>query len=153
MKTYLKNNSGLTLLELMIAAAVLIIAISGLLATFTGLLSLNENSRNLTLAMTACQDKMEEIRNSDFDTLYTSYNGTGFEPAGFPASDAEGNIYIDNTDPELLKVCVSVSWKGASDRILGEDTNLDGALGSGEDSNGDNRLSSPAEIVTLIGRR
>ncbi|MBU4589882.1 MAG: prepilin-type N-terminal cleavage/methylation domain-containing protein [Candidatus Omnitrophica bacterium] len=148
-----KSNSGLTLLELMIATAVLVVAIAGLLATFAGLFSLNENTRKLTLAATACQDKLEEIRNSSFAALYTLYNNTAFEPDGFAASDAEGTVYIDNTDPDLLEVAVSVSWRGRSNKIVGEDANLNGALDTGEDTNGDERLSSPAEIVTLIGQR
>ena len=148
-----KDNSGLTLLELMIAAAVSVIAISGLLATFVGLLSLNENSRKLTLAAIAAQDKIEEIRNSDFTTLYTTYNGTRFDPAEFPSSEAEANVYIDNADPDLLEVYVTVSWRERSNRIIGEDINLNGVFDAGEDVNGDNRLTSPAEIVTLMGPR
>ncbi len=148
------KKSGFTLLELMIAAAVLIVAISGLLATFTGLLSLNENSGSLSLAITAVQDKMEEIRNSDFSTLFATYNGENFEPDGFSPSEAEGNISIDNTtNPDLLEVAVSVSWRSRSNRIIGEDGNLNGSLDAGEDLNSDGRLSSPAEVVTLIGKR
>ena len=148
-----KDNSGLTLLELMIAAAVLVIAISGILAIFTGLFSLNENARKLTLAITASQDKIEEMRNSNFDTLFTAYNGTSFDPDGFSSSESKGAIYIDNTDPYLLEVCVSISWVERSNKIVGEDANLNGTLDSGEDLNGNGRLSSPAEIVTLIGCR
>lgn len=147
------RNKGFTLLELMVTAAVLVIAITGLLALFTGLSSLNENSKNISLAMTACQDKMEEIRDSDFSTLYTIYNGANFNPAGFPAADAKGNVSIINTNPDLLEICISVSWRERSNRIIGEDVNLNGSFDAGEDSNGDNRLSSPAEIVTLIGER
>ncbi len=148
-----KNNAGFSLLELMIAAAVLIIAISGILAIFTNLLSLNENSRKLTLAITAAEDKMEEIRDANFSTIYAAYNGANFEPGAFDVSDGEGNVYIDNTDPNLLEVCVSVSWRGRANRITGEDINLNGALDTGEDLNGDGRLSSPAELITLIGER
>ncbi len=148
-----KHNHGFTLLELMITAALLVIAISGLLAIFTGLYSLNETSRKLTLAITACQDKMEEIRDSDFSTLFATYNGTSFEPDGFPSADAEGAISIDNTDPDLLEVCVSISWRERSNKIIGEDLNLNGALDAGEDQNSDGRLSSPAETVTRIGQR
>ncbi|MBU1147969.1 MAG: prepilin-type N-terminal cleavage/methylation domain-containing protein [Candidatus Omnitrophica bacterium] len=147
------KNKGFTLLELMITAAILVIAITGLLALFTGLSSLNQNSKNITLAMIACQDKMEEIRDSDFSTLYVNYNGANFDPAGFPTADAEGAISINNTDPDLLEVCAAVSWRERSNRIIGEDVNLNGSLDGGEDLNGDNRLSSPAEIVTLIGER
>jgi len=147
------RRNGFTLLELMITAAILVVSITGLLALFVGLASLNQNSKNTTLAMTACQDKMEEIRDSDFSTLYANYNGTNFNPAGFPVADAEGAISIDNTDPDLLEVCAAISWRERSNRIIGEDIDLNGALGGGEDLNGDGRLSSPAEIVTLIGER
>jgi type II secretory pathway pseudopilin PulG len=153
MSTPEKNNHGLTLLELMIATVVLVIAISGLLATFINILSLNETSRKLSLAIAACQDKLEEIRNSSFSTLFTTYNGMHFDPDGFLAQDAEGNVYIDNANPNLLEVCVSISWRERSNKIIGEDKNLDGVLNSGEDINSNGRLSSPAEIVTLIGQR
>ena len=63
-----KYNSGLTLLEVLIATSVLVVAITGLLATFIGLGSLDETARSTTLALTAVQDKMEEIRDSDFST-------------------------------------------------------------------------------------
>ena len=147
------NNSGFTLLEVMIATAILVIAIAGLLATFAGLSSLNENSGKLSLAIIATQDKMEEIRDSDFSALFSSYNNTNFNPGGFPSSEAMGNVYIDNTYPDLLEVYVSVSWRERSNRIIGEDVNLNGSLDSGEDSNSDGRLTSPAEVVTLIGER
>lgn len=148
-----KHNHGMTLLELMIATAVLIIAITGLLAALTGLFTLNENAGKLTLAMTAAQDKIEEIRNANFDTLFSAYNAAHFDPDGFLPSQAEANIVINDTNPDLLQVCVSVSWMGRSNKIIGEDLNLNGGLDAGEDLNGDLRLSSPAEIVTLIGRR
>ena len=153
MASFNKSDSGFTLLELMIAAAILVVAIVGLLATFTGFLSLNENSRNVSLAIAACQDKTEEIRDSDFSALYSTYSSTNFEPDGFPVADAEGNVYIDNTDPNLFEICVSVSWREHSNRIIGEDVDLDGELDIGEDLNSDGRLSSPAEIVTLMGAR
>ncbi|MDP6686069.1 MAG: hypothetical protein QGI05_03855 [Candidatus Omnitrophota bacterium] len=153
MKRPYKKNSGLTLLELMIATAITIVALCGLLAIFTSLFSLNETAKNLTVSTVACQDKMEEIRNADFATLYTTYNGTNFDPFGFQLQEAKGDVYIDNTDPDLLAVYVSVSWTDHSNRIIGEDSDLDGSLDTGEDLNGDGRLSSPAEIATLIGAR
>lgn len=64
------NKSGFTLLELMISVSVLIVALVGLLGVFTHLISLNENSSKLTLAVTACQAKLEEIRNSTFQYLH-----------------------------------------------------------------------------------
>jgi len=148
-----KASSGITLLELMIATGILVVAISGLLAIFIGFFSLNENARKVTLALIASQDKMEEILSSSFDTIYSTYNGINFNPAGFPSSEAKGAIYIDNTNPDLLELCVSVSWREIAGRVIGEDTNLNGSLDTGEDLNVNGRIDSPVEIVTLIVER
>lgn len=147
------NKSGFTLLELMITTGVLIVALAGLLGVFAHLISLNENSGKLTLGIAACQAKLEEMRNSSFSSLYTAYNGANFNPNGFSSGGAKGSIYINNSNPNLLQVFVSVSWKTRSNRVIGEDINLNGALDAGEDSNANGRLDSPAEIAALIGQR
>lgn len=150
---YRNNRSGFTLLELMIAVSVLIVALAGLLAVFAHLMSLNENSRKLTLAVTACQAKLEEMRNSNFSTLYTTYNATNFNPGGFSSGEAKAAVSINNSNPNLLQVFVSVSWRVRSNRVIGEDANLNGALDAGEDSNGNGRIDSPAAIATLMAQR
>jgi type II secretory pathway pseudopilin PulG len=147
------KKSGFTLLELMIGTSVLIVALVGLLSSFAYLISLNENSSKLTLAMAACQSKMEEMRGSDFTTLHTTYNGTSFDPGGFPSGEAKGSVYIDNSNPNLLQVFVSVSWMTRSNRVIGEDKNLNGARDAGEDLNPNGRLDSPAQICALMTQR
>ncbi|MFC1624254.1 prepilin-type N-terminal cleavage/methylation domain-containing protein [Candidatus Omnitrophota bacterium] len=166
-----KNNSGFTLLELMITTGILAIFISGFFATIIGLFSLNENSRKLALSITAVQDKMEEVRNhspffddddgdgNDDNGIFATFDGDTFDVNGLPVDSvtgdvqAKGTVFIDNTDPDLLIAYITASWRERSNRTIGEDVNLNGAFDAGEDVNGDGRLSSPAEIVTLIGRR
>lgn len=147
------NKSGFTLLELMLGVSVLIVALVGLLGVFTHLISLNENSGKLTLAVAACQAKMEEMRNSNFAALYTTYNGVSFNPDGFSSGEAKGAIYINNSNPSLLQVFVSVSWMTRSNRVTGEDGNLNGVCDAGEDLNGNLMLDSPAQIATLMAQR
>ncbi len=147
------NKSGFTLIELMITVSVLIVALVGLLVIFSHLALLNENSRKLTLAMAACQDKLEEMRNSSFQTLYASYNGTSFNPSGFTLGQAKGAISINNSNPNLLQIFVSVSWRTRSNRVIGEDANLNGMLDAGEDAYWNNRIDSPASIMTLMSQR
>ncbi len=152
-KLFKKYKSGFTLLELMIASGVLIVALGGLLGVFAHLISLNENSSKLTLAVAACQTKLEEIRNSTFSNIYTAYNGASFNPQGFASGEAKGTISVNNSNPNLLQIFVSVSWMTRSNRIVGEDRNLDGALNAGEDLNANGRLDSPAGIATLMAQR
>lgn len=149
----LKRRRGFTLLELMIAVGVLVVALAGLLGVFAHLMLLNENSSKLTLAVTACQAKLEEMRNSTFSTLYTAYNNTSFNPSGFAAGEAKGAISINNSDPNLLQVFISVSWRTRSNRVIGEDQNLNGSLNAGEDTNPNGRLDSPGQIATLMAQR
>ncbi|HAZ09569.1 MAG: hypothetical protein A2047_01885 [Omnitrophica bacterium GWA2_41_15] len=148
-----KYEHGFTLIELMISVSVLIVALAGLLGVFAHLISLNENSSKLTLAVAACQTKLEEIRNSTFSNTYATYNGASFNPQGFTSGEAKGAISINNSNPNLLQVYISVSWRTRSNRIIGEDRNLNGALNAGEDSNANNRLDSPGQLATLMAQR
>lgn len=146
-----QSHKGFTLLELMLAAAVLIVAISGLVAAFVGCYALNETARNLTFATMGAQQKLEEIREHNFYNIYSDYNGTTFGVTGI--AEAKGRVDIDNTNPDLLKITVTVCWKQVGGRIIGEDLNLDGDLDAGEDSNGNGRLDSPVQIITLMAKR
>lgn len=140
-------------MEFMIATAILIVALTALLAVFAKLLDMNGNARNLSLAIAASQDKLEEIRNSNFTTIFTTYNSQAFNPAGFNTNQAAGKVYVNNTNTTLLNVYVSVSWRERSNRVIGEDSNLNGILNPGEDANGNNQLDSPAGITTLMAQR
>ncbi|MFH1479172.1 MAG: type II secretion system protein [Candidatus Omnitrophota bacterium] len=150
MKKRLMSDPGFTLIELTTAAAIVVIALSGLLMLFARLSSMNENANNLTLANIAIQDKMEEIKNFNFDTILATYNNTRFEPDGFAADQADGWIKVNQFSPGLLQVYISVSWRESSNRVIGEDKNLNGQLDGGEDLDSDNLLSSPARLITLI---
>ncbi|OIO34595.1 MAG: hypothetical protein AUJ70_00770 [Candidatus Omnitrophica bacterium CG1_02_40_15] len=148
-----KYEHGFTLLELMISVSVLIVALAGLLGVFAHLVSLNENSSKLTLAVAACQAKLEEIRSSTFSNVYATYNGASFNPQGFASGEAKGAISINNSNPILLQVFVSVSWRTRSNRVIGEDRNLNGSRDAGEDLNGNLRLDSPGQLATLMAQR
>lgn len=153
MKEFRLTQMGFTLMELMIAAAVLIAVLVGLLAAFIGCFALNETSRNLTIAINGCQRKLEEIHDESFGQIFASYDGATFEVAGLRDADSEGVVEVDNTDPDLLVISVTVCWRQKGGRIFGEDSDLDGVLDAGEDDNGNGQLDSPAQLVTLMARR
>jgi prepilin-type N-terminal cleavage/methylation domain-containing protein len=63
------NYSGFSLIELMVAAAILSMAIFGIFQAFsTGFLGMFD-SRDRTVATNYVQEKMEELKNADFDTV------------------------------------------------------------------------------------
>ena len=159
-KNFLRNTQyAFTLLELMIAAAVLIVALLGLLGVFTGCFGLNETAKNLTIAINGAQEKMEEIRNADFGTIIANYNGP-FNISGLDGIGRVDATYVAGTNNSLIDIRVVICWRQGRNRIIGEDDGtgaggiaLDGVLNGNEDVNGNNMLDSPAQIVTLMAER
>lgn len=139
-------------MELMIASAILMFIIIGLLYSYIACFELNEFNRNLTLANNALQAEMESLRETPFDSLLL-LDGTSFTLGGFPSGSSMGFIDIYATPySDLIYVRLVGSWRQKSGRIIGEDINLDGMLQPSEDSDLDNTMDSPAEIATFISR-
>lgn len=135
------RRKGFTLIELMIAAGVLVIVLGGLLLTYISCFALNETSRNLTFAINSAQDKLEEIRDYTFSRIYDDYNGHTFEVPGIASGDSKGLVEVDNSNPDLLKITITVCWRQGGGRIIGGDSSL-------------NPLpSSPCKLVTLMASR
>lgn len=147
------SDRGFTLIEVMIAAAILAVVICGILATYISCFELISTSRNFTFAVNAAQRKIEEIRDYNFSQIYSDYNNQSFTVDEMSVGDSRGIVYVDELTPELLEVTISVCWRQRQNRIIGEDRNLDGALGPGEDANGNNMIDSPVQLVTLITAR
>ena len=126
--------------------------------------------------MNGAQQKLEEIRNHNFNTMVGDYSPGGSEgntftidPANWlAAGDQSAVIYILNpqtgvilnTSPsanpglDLYEIRVTICWRQKGNRIIGEDANLDGVWDqASEDANGNGQLDSPAQIVTLISER
>jgi hypothetical protein len=150
---FIDNRKGFTLIEVMLAAAFLIIVLGGLLATYISCFELISTSRNLTLAVNAARGKVEEIRDYSFNQIYSDYDNTTFTVNEMSAGNSRGVVYVDNTNPDLLQVIVSVCWRQRANRIIGEDLDLDGNLDTGEDTNPNNMIDSPAQLITLITAR
>jgi MSHA pilin protein MshD len=75
----LKNEEGLTLLELVIAIVVLAVGLTGVLGYFTQGLKDSSNAQNAAVATVLAQDLMEEIRSKCWDETATTSapcNGT-----------------------------------------------------------------------------
>ncbi len=61
-----KNNSGFTLIEIMIAILILLLALGGLLFGFVNCMFLNERNHNLVTAINDAQFVLEEVRSRPF---------------------------------------------------------------------------------------
>ena len=139
------GQQGLTLVELMIAAVIMIAAFTGVLLTYIKCVELSELSKNSSIALSAAKNQLESIKNTPFANIFANYNQVSFNPVGLTG---KGVSYIDNTNPDLLKVTISVSWRQSNGRIIGEDKNLNGTREAGEGA--DAQLDSPVGIVSNI---
>lgn len=165
-------KGGFTLVELMLAGAIMVVALVGLLGSYLLSFNLNETAKNMTSATYAIEQQMEEIRGYNFNLIFNDYNNTVFRAndatllAGNPVQisftqnlDTAGSVRVDNSDPNLLRITVSMCWRQQGGRIIGEDNGrgggiaLNGMLDGTEDLNGNNIIDSPAMIVTLMANR
>ena len=118
--------TGFTLAEVILAAAILVFALTGLLALFISCMLLNESSRNRATAIAQAQYVMEEIKNTNFDNIETNINAgnwnwdeTEIENESLPVLKSE---LITTTVPasgDPAEVLVEVEWQ---DRLGGAQT-------------------------------
>jgi prepilin-type N-terminal cleavage/methylation domain-containing protein len=162
------SKLGFTLAEVLLAVAILAFALCGILATYLACFNLTITSKNVNLATSAAQGMIEEIRNTPFPQMVDDhqvqiggqfYNLTVVSASlyrlNFMVNNMPQNmgvLYINQADPDFITATVEVSWKQGNS-VIGEDTNLNGILNSGEDKNGNNLLSSTVELVTRIVNR
>ena len=118
--------TGFTLAEVILAAAILVFALAGLLSLFISCMLLNESSRNRATAIAQAQYVMEEIKNTNFDNIETNINAgnwnwdeTEIENESLPVLKSE---LITTTVPasgDPAEVLVEVEWQ---DRLGGAQT-------------------------------
>jgi hypothetical protein len=145
-----RAKKGFALAEVLLATAIAAFAVCGILLMYIAAMDLIRTSKNASIATSAAQGLIEEIRNAPFPQIVTDYNRLKFSVNGIPSSS--GIVYVEDTDPEFLLVTISVCWRQGI-RIIGEDINLNGELDIGEDANGNGMIDSTVELVTQVANR
>ena len=154
-KNIYQLKKGFTLAEVLVSTGILTVIIVGLIKILIYCSLLADMSANITIAMRDAQNKLEEIRNSDYSSITTNYvsGGTPGNTFNLSQGTGEGVIYMDASNPDLLKIEIDVSWKNKDGRVIGEDSNLNGAINTGEDLNSNGQLDSMAKIITLLAKK
>jgi hypothetical protein len=145
-----RTDEAFTLVQTIVASGILVFALCAILVSFISCFTLVATSKGINIATNAALGLVEEIRTSAFSQIIADYDGLNFVLNDIPQS--RGRVYIDDTNPELLEVTVSVCWN-QNNRIIGEDRDLDGVLDAGEDGNGNGIIDSPVQLVTRISNR
>jgi len=111
-----KDGKGFTLIEVLIAILLLVIALVGLASVTVSVVKGNDLSRMVTTATTLAKDKMEELKNlsvtsAGYDAL-TDGSQTGLETIYTRAwtVGAVGATAPDNDTTKMKKITVTVTW-------------------------------------------
>lgn len=137
-------------MELMFVAAILVVVIAGMIRLFIFTSTQVDIAGRKTIALSQAQNKLEEIRNHDFDLIAADYTSATFD---LTLINGKGVVYIDSSNSELLTVEIVVSWLNKYNRIIGEDQDLDGLLDAGEDINSNGKIDSSIELISYVTRR
>ncbi len=137
----------MTLVEVLIAAGVFLVAATGILSSFSACMELNQMGMRSTIAVQGVKNKVEEIKASTFENIFTNYNNHTFTITGL---NGIGVIYVDNSNAKLVEVKVVFCWRLSDGRVIGEDANLNGVLNNGEDKNGNGQIDSYVQIIERI---
>ena len=150
-----KGKQGFTLIELILVIGIIAFILIEMVQLYIYSTQQAVMAGNKTIAINLAQGKIEEIRDHNYDSIATDYSSGGSPGATFTFSELDGigTVSVDNSNTELLVFKVSVSWRDKYNRIVGEDTNLNGQLDAGEDANGNGELDSPVTLMSMITRR
>jgi prepilin-type N-terminal cleavage/methylation domain-containing protein len=152
------KTSGFTLVELLLAAAILAFCLCGLMAVYVQMFVVTDLSRDFTIATNTMQGALERVKSMSLANI-TDLHNTTFNVMGYNGTRVIGRgVYqiadvVDSqtgaTYGDLKLVRAVVSFRSRN-RVYGEDANLNGMLDTGEDTDGNGRLSSPVEASTMV---
>lgn len=162
----MRKNAGFTLIEVLIATAILVTAILSTLSLLTHSLSLAQGDRELAVVQYEAEREMERIcaldyltiRNGDATVGIPAYTNNGALRQTSIANitnnlDRSGTVYAQELAVDgLIRIKVVVCYL-QKNRPIGEDANFNGVLDGGEDANGNGELDSPCQIETVVANK
>ncbi len=102
----MKKKKAASLIEVMVAVSVLVIALVGLLATFVHCLSWSEHNNNMITAAVDAQSVMEEIKDASYADIVS-----GFTPQQDYTSLSEETVAVTvDEESQGKEVTVRVTW-------------------------------------------
>lgn len=117
----LQNDSGFTLLEIMVALTILSFGMLGTAALIGGIARGNMISKNITVATTLAEDKMEEVMRLGYPGMPSSDTTTTEDYntiSNFPTCKRVTKTYIDNPMAKMKKIVVEVHWASGSQPVI-----------------------------------
>jgi type IV pilus assembly protein PilV len=107
------NNSGFTLMEVLIAMVILTVGLLGMAALTTGIINSNKLSNRISTATVLAQDKMEDIKRIGYSGMPTSDTTTTEDYNSITNYSLYKRVTftdVANPDAGMKTVTVTVYW-------------------------------------------
>jgi prepilin-type N-terminal cleavage/methylation domain-containing protein len=116
------RRAGFTMIEVVLAMALLSIALLALMSGVISSMTLVEANRQDSLAMNAARDKVAEMSAKPFDKVFTSFRGHTFAVAGLqaPGGGESGRVLFPMNGTNLSETVTDPTL------LMPRDLNLDG---------------------------
>ena len=106
-----RNNSGFTLIEVLVAMVILSVGLLGTAALITGIINSNKLSNRISTATVLAQDKMEEIKSVSYSNAVSETRA--FMSSPYDKYEREVTV-VDNSPSSGMKtVTVKVYWESS----------------------------------------
>ena len=113
------SKKGFSLIELMVAVVILVLAVLGIFLAFSNGWMGMANARDRTVATNYAREAMENVKNMDFEKIITTTKSVTNASKKYRV---DVNVLLE--DPNLKKVLTVVSWKDRKGIIKTVDTTM-----------------------------
>ncbi len=114
-----QNQRGFTLIEIMVAVALLSVGLLGMAGLTVGIMRGNSLSSQVTTATALAQAKMEDIKRVGYSGATEStedYNSI----SGYPLYQRVTEVDVESPDPGMKTVTITVLWDSGASSIAVE---------------------------------
>ena len=141
-----RPKAGFTLVEVLLALAVLVVAVGGTLGTLNAYVRLDQQTAQKSMALRVAEERIERLRAEPFSMLFERYNAeTADDPTGFFSSPGNGfavpGLDMQDGDADGLAGEIFFPVDPSAPGVLREDI-TDSRLGTPKDLNRDGVIDS-----------
>lgn len=132
MKILIKNQGGLTLVELIVAMFVGAILIGSVNVVYTNQVYLSQNARDRALLNSYAEGKVEALRSAGFVQVNEGTTDLTSELPSELNPPRSGSMIVTSPSPGLRQVVISVSYNSQGRQLNETYTTFIGELGAGQ---------------------
>jgi type IV pilus assembly protein PilV len=105
------NNSGFTLMEVLVAMLILTVGLLGMAALITGIINSNKLSNRISTATVLAQDKMEDIKRIGYSNAVSETKASMSSP--YDNYEREVTVTPNSPSSGMKTVNVIVYWESS----------------------------------------